>query len=51
MASYAPLLYHVADRTWPVNLIGYDIGRSFGTPSYWVQWLFAHNRGDRSMAT
>jgi alpha-L-arabinofuranosidase len=46
MASYAPLFYHVEDRRWPVNLIGYDSAHVFGTPSYWVQWLFAHNRGD-----
>jgi alpha-L-arabinofuranosidase len=46
MASYAPLFYHVEDRRWPVNLIGYDSVHVFGTPSYWVQWLFAHNRGD-----
>jgi alpha-L-arabinofuranosidase len=46
MAAYAPLFYHVEDRRWPVNLIGFDSQRVFGTPSYWVQWLFAHNRGD-----
>jgi len=46
MASYAPLFYNVDDHRWPVNLIGYDSAHVFGTPSYWVQWLFAHNRGD-----
>jgi alpha-L-arabinofuranosidase len=46
MSAYAPLFYHVEDRRWPVNLIGFDSAHVFGTPSYWVQWLFARNRGD-----
>ena len=46
MASYAPLLYNVNNHKWPVNLIGYDSAHAFGSPSYWVQSLFARNRGD-----
>ncbi len=46
MASYAPLLYNVNNHKWPVNLIGYDSAHVFGSPSYWVQSLFASNRGD-----
>jgi alpha-L-arabinofuranosidase len=46
MASYAPLLYNVNNHKWPVNLIGYDSAHAFGSPSYWVQSLFASNRGD-----
>jgi alpha-L-arabinofuranosidase len=46
LAAYAPLLYHVKDRRWPVNLIGFDGTRAFGTPSYYVQKLFAAHRGD-----
>jgi alpha-L-arabinofuranosidase len=51
MSSYAPLLYNVEDRTWPVNLIGFDSARAYGTPSYWMQWLFARNRGDVTLPT
>lgn len=51
MSSYAPLLYNVEDGTWPVNLIGFDSTRSFGTPSYWVQSMFSNNRGDTALAT
>ncbi len=51
MASYAPLFYNVNDRCWPVNLIGFDNVRSFGTPSYYVQKLFATERGDTVLPT
>ncbi len=40
MASYAPLLCHVQDRTWPVNLICYEGDVVFGISSYHVQKLF-----------
>lgn len=44
MASYAPLLANVNDQRWNPDLIYYDASRVFGTPSYHVQKLFAHNR-------
>ena len=31
---------------WQVDLIGYNTLNSFGSPSYYVQKLFAGNRGD-----
>lgn len=40
MASYAPLLCHMQNRQWPVNLICYEDSRVFGIPSYHVQKLF-----------
>lgn len=46
MASYAPLLMHVRDRRWPVNLIGFDGSGTYAIPSYDVQRLFADNRPD-----
>jgi alpha-L-arabinofuranosidase len=46
MASYAPLLTHVNDRRWNPDLIGFDCSRVYGTPSYYVQKLFAQNRPD-----
>ena len=49
MASYAPLFAHVDAWQWAPNLIWFDNLRSFGTPSYYVQKLFAANRGSRSL--
>jgi alpha-L-arabinofuranosidase len=48
MESYAPLLVNVnpGARQWPQNLIGYDALSSFGSPSYFVQVMFASNHGD-----
>jgi alpha-N-arabinofuranosidase len=31
---------------WAVNLIGYDALNAFGTPSYYVQKMFAETKGD-----
>lgn len=46
MASYAPLFTHVSGKRWNPDLINFDSARSYGTPSYYVQKLFAQNRGD-----
>lgn len=46
MASYAPLFGHVDGWQWTPNLIWADNLRSYGTPNYHVQALFARNRGD-----
>lgn len=51
MASYAPLLINVNHRAWPVNLINFDSANWFGIPSYYVQQLFAANRGDVYLPT
>jgi alpha-N-arabinofuranosidase len=45
MSSYAPLFGHVDGWQWTPNLIWFDGLRSFGTPNYYVQKLFAVNRG------
>ena len=49
MESYAPLFVNVnkGAAQWGTNLIGYDALTSFGSPSYWVQVMFANNTGDR----
>jgi alpha-N-arabinofuranosidase len=47
MASYAPMLAHVDRWQWTPNLIWFDSLRSYGTPSYYVQKLFATNLGTR----
>ncbi|HTE18844.1 MAG TPA: alpha-L-arabinofuranosidase C-terminal domain-containing protein, partial [Armatimonadota bacterium] len=46
MASYAPLLVNVRDRKWNPDAIAFDTMRSYGTPSYYVQQLFAQHRPD-----
>ena len=47
MASYAPLLAHVDAWQWTPNLIWFDNLRSYGTPNYYVQKMYAANRGTR----
>jgi alpha-L-arabinofuranosidase len=46
MASYAPLFSHAEGWQWTPDLIWCDNLRVYGTPSYYVQQLFARNRGD-----
>jgi alpha-N-arabinofuranosidase len=48
MNAYAPLLVNVnpGGSQWQVNLIGYNALASFGSPAYYVQRMFANNRGD-----
>ena len=51
MASYAPLLVNVNHIAWPVNLINFDSSKWYGLPSYYVQKMFAENRGDVALPT
>lgn len=46
MASYAPLFGHEEAWQWRPNLIWVDNLRSYGTPNYYVQKLFANHHGD-----
>ena len=48
MASYAPLLVNVSPggMQWPTDLIGFDAGTTYASPSYWAQSLFAGHLGD-----
>jgi alpha-L-arabinofuranosidase len=45
MASYAPLFAHRDAWQWAPDMIWFDNLRSYGTPNYYVQKLFALNRG------
>ena len=47
MASYAPLFAHVDAWQWTPNLIWTDNLHTLRTVNYYVQSLFARNRGDR----
>ena len=53
MAAYAPLLVNVNPQAsqWGTNLIGYDAAKSFGSPSYYAQALFAGHLGDGTPRT
>lgn len=46
MASYAPLLANVHSINWRPDLIYFDNKGSYGTPSYYVQKMFADSRLD-----
>jgi alpha-L-arabinofuranosidase len=45
LASYAPLLAHVDAWQWTPNMIWFDNLRSYGTPNYFVQKMYATNLG------
>jgi len=47
MASYAPLFAHVDAWQWTPDAIWFDNLRSYGTPNYYVQRIFASNLGAR----
>ncbi|MGH9496693.1 MAG: alpha-L-arabinofuranosidase C-terminal domain-containing protein [Candidatus Sulfotelmatobacter sp.] len=47
MASYAPLMAHVDAWQWTPDAIWFDNLRSYGTPDYYVQSVFANNVGTR----
>ena len=53
MASYAPLLINVnpGASQWVPDLIGYDALRSYGSPSYYAQVIFASKLGDKKPAS
>lgn len=53
MASYAPLLVNVnpGGIQWETDLIGYDALKSYGSPSYYAQMMFASYLGDETLAS
>ncbi len=46
LASYAPLLANVDYLNWTPDLIWFNNYQVFGTANYYVQQMFAHNKGD-----
>ena len=50
MATYAPLFAHVEGWQWRPDAIWYDNLRSFKSVSYYVQQLFAMNKGTNVLA-
>ncbi|HVG40564.1 MAG TPA: alpha-L-arabinofuranosidase C-terminal domain-containing protein, partial [Chitinophagaceae bacterium] len=51
MSSYAPLFVNVNDVDWPVNLINFDAGKSFGRISYYAIKMFNDHRADQNIVT
>ena len=53
MAAYAPMLVNVSPggMQWESDLIGFDTMSSYGSPSYYVQSMFAEFLGDEVPAT
>ncbi len=49
MASYAPLFVNLNHRAWNPDLINFDSSRWYGLPGYYVQQMFAQNRGDLTL--
>ncbi|KAG5072051.1 hypothetical protein JHK86_007262 [Glycine max] len=45
MASYAPLFVNANDRTWSPAAIVFNSNQVYGTPSYWVQFMFRESNG------
>ena len=45
LCSYAPLFAHVDAWQWTPDLIWFDNLKSYATPNYYVQKLFATNKG------
>jgi len=53
MSCYAPLLVNVnpGGMQWESDLIGYDASRSYGSPSYYAQVMFAQHVGDVTLGS
>ena len=49
LASYAPLLARVGYAQWSPNLIWFDDNICYGTPSYYVQKMYACNMGNYTL--
>ena len=51
MAAYAPLLVNVnpGGMQWETDLIGYNAMKSYGSPSYYAQVMFASSLGDHTV--
>lgn len=47
MASYAPLFANINAWQWTPDLIWFDNIKSYGTPNYYVQKMYATNKGNK----
>lgn len=51
MNSYAPIFVNENDARWRPDMIRFNSHEAMGTPSYYVQQLFANNIGTRVLET
>jgi alpha-L-arabinofuranosidase len=51
MCSYAPLLQHAGDTTWPVNMIILKTDQVYGRSSYYVQQMLSENKPGINLGT
>ena len=51
MNSYAPIFVNENDARWRPDMIRFNSSEAMGTPSYYVQQLFANNIGTQVAAT
>jgi len=49
LASYAPLFARLGYAQWSPDMIWFDGKSCYGTPSYYVQKLYARNMGDAAL--
>ncbi len=49
MASFAPIFMHESDPTWAYDMIHFNAGGNFVTPSYHVQKLLGNNLGTQNL--
>ena len=49
MASFAPIFMHESDPCWPYDMIHFNAGSHFVTPSYYVQQLMANHLGEQNL--
>ena len=49
MGSFAPIFVHESDPVWPYDMIHFNSGSNFVTPSYYVQKLMGHNLGHQNL--
>jgi alpha-L-arabinofuranosidase len=50
-SMFAPVLVNENAVNWGTNLIGLNAAGSYGSPSYWVERLFAENTGRQVLAS
>ena len=51
MASFAPLFAKEGGYQWSPNMIWFDNAKSYGTPDYYVQWLYSRNSGTYNVSS
>ena len=49
MASFAPIFTHESDPRWPYDMIHFNAGGNFVTPSYYVQQMLGNHLGKQNL--